>query len=64
MSTTASAIPDYGTGLNDNLQSLAYVVSNILFVIGTLSIMLRIYSRALVVRIFGWDDWIMTSIFV
>ena len=47
-----------------NLRVADYIVSNILFVIGTASILLRIYSRAVIVKKFGWDDWTMTAILV
>ncbi|KAF1810376.1 hypothetical protein P152DRAFT_460492 [Eremomyces bilateralis CBS 781.70] len=39
-----------------NLFELAYVVAYITFAIGTLSSIARFYSRALVVKSWGWDD--------
>ncbi|KAI5843173.1 hypothetical protein BZA05DRAFT_187187 [Tricharina praecox] len=63
-STQGPAPQDYGHGLSRSLVTTAYAVSILLFVIGTISIILRIYSRAVVVRLFGLDDWLMTSILV
>lgn len=58
------APPNYGKGLQGNLQTVCYPLANILFALGTISILLRIYSRAVIVKSFGWDDWAMTSILV
>jgi len=46
------------------LVPAAYTASILLFVTGTISILLRIYSRAYVVKLFGLDDWLMASILV
>ncbi|KAF8253394.1 hypothetical protein K440DRAFT_657352 [Wilcoxina mikolae CBS 423.85] len=50
--------------MDHDLQPASYAVANILFVFGTISILLRCYSRASIVRQFGWDDWIMAAILV
>jgi hypothetical protein len=56
--------PKRGMGMDHDLQPASYAIVNILFVIGTISILLRCYSRASIVRQFGWDDWIMAAILV
>lgn len=48
----------------DSLQTLAFVVITVFFSLATFSILLRIYSRGVVLKSFGWDDWCMTSILV
>jgi hypothetical protein len=63
-STLGPAPHNYGHGLSRTLVPTAYAVSILLFVTGTLSILLRMYSRAYVVKLFGLDDWLMTSILV
>jgi hypothetical protein len=48
----------------ENLQPLAYAVATIIFVIAFISTLLRFYARVYIVKDFGWDDWVMASIFV
>ncbi|KAF5009791.1 hypothetical protein FDECE_3998 [Fusarium decemcellulare] len=43
--------------MTTNLFELSYVVAYITFAIGILSSAARFYSRALVVKSWGWDDW-------
>ncbi|KAH6714279.1 hypothetical protein DL95DRAFT_341111 [Leptodontidium sp. 2 PMI_412] len=45
-----------------DLQAACYGIVSTFFVASTFSILLRIYSRAFVVKNFGWDDWCMTAI--
>lgn len=47
-----------------DLQAACYGIVSTFFVASTFSILLRIYSRAFVVKNFGWDDWCMTAILV
>jgi len=48
----------------ENLQPVAYAVATIIFVVTVISSLLRFYARAYIVKDFGWDDWVMVSIFV
>lgn len=48
----------------ESLQPLGYGVASIGFIIATVSIGRRVYSRAYIVRSFALDDWVMASIFV
>ena len=50
--------------LTANIQPLAYAVTYITFFIGTLSIFLRFYCRYIVLRTWGWDDYIAVAILV
>ncbi|KAF2493711.1 hypothetical protein BU16DRAFT_562676 [Lophium mytilinum] len=40
----------------ENLQPLAYGISITLFILGTASIFLRLYTRGFILKTFGWDD--------
>ncbi|EED16252.1 conserved hypothetical protein [Talaromyces stipitatus ATCC 10500] len=40
----------------NNLQPIAYIVVSLAFAVGTSSIFLRLYCRAILLRTFGWDD--------
>ncbi|KAH6696489.1 hypothetical protein DL95DRAFT_507359 [Leptodontidium sp. 2 PMI_412] len=46
----------------NSLKGLSELVATTFFVLATITIVLRIYSRAWVVMSFGWDDWCMVSI--
>ncbi|KAH6663542.1 hypothetical protein B0J14DRAFT_258505 [Halenospora varia] len=46
----------------ESQQSTSYGVITTLFIMTTISILLRIYSRGLVLKSFGWDDWCMFTI--
>ncbi|CZR51053.1 uncharacterized protein PAC_00928 [Phialocephala subalpina] len=46
----------------DSLQSSCYGVATAFFVICTITILLRLYSRSFLVKSFGWDDWCMFAI--
>ena len=48
----------------ESIQTLTFVVITIFFTLATISILLRIYSRAVLTKGFGWDDWCMTSVLV
>lgn len=48
----------------NSLKGLSELVATTFFVLATITIVLRIYSRAWVVMSFGWDDWCMVSILV
>lgn len=48
----------------ESQQSTSYGVITTLFIMTTISILLRIYSRRLVLKSFGWDDWCMFTILV
>ncbi|KAI3392597.1 hypothetical protein diail_5471 [Diaporthe ilicicola] len=48
--------------VTENLQPLAYAISSVAFVIGTVSFFVRFYCRAVVKNAFGWDD--ILSIFL
>jgi len=48
----------------DSIQDVAEGVATTFFVLGTISILLRIYARGFVIKQFGWDDWCMTAILV
>lgn len=47
-----------------NLHELAYAVAYVTFSIGILSTLLRFYSRALVVKSWGWDDYGSVAVLV
>ncbi|KAF2802068.1 uncharacterized protein BDZ99DRAFT_469119 [Mytilinidion resinicola] len=40
----------------ENLQPLSYGISITLFLLGTASIFLRLYTRGFILKTFGWDD--------
>lgn len=40
----------------NNLQPVAYIVISLAFAVGTSSIFLRLYCRAILLRTFGRDD--------
>ncbi|PVH67799.1 hypothetical protein DL98DRAFT_637048 [Cadophora sp. DSE1049] len=46
----------------NSLEGLSERVATTFFILATITILLRIYSRAWVVKSFGWDDWCMVSI--
>ena len=48
----------------ESLQATCYGVVTSFFVLSTITIILRIYSRGFIVKSFGWDDWCMASILV
>ena len=48
----------------ESLQSTCYGVISSFFVLSTITIILRIYSRGFIVKSFGWDDGCMASILV
>jgi hypothetical protein len=48
----------------DSIHVLATGVGSTFFILGTITIVLRIYSRHFVVKSFDWDDWCMLSILV
>ncbi|KAI3401818.1 hypothetical protein diail_8196 [Diaporthe ilicicola] len=45
----------------EDLQNFSYVVISILYGLSTTTIVMRIYVRGLAMRIFWWDDWVMTA---
>ena len=47
-----------------NLYQLAYGIAYFTFVVGVLSSFARFYSRALVVKSWGWDDSASCAVFV
>ncbi|KAF2202070.1 hypothetical protein GQ43DRAFT_10513 [Delitschia confertaspora ATCC 74209] len=51
-------------GAIQNLQPLAYAVASVTFFFGTITIFLRFYCRLLLLRTWGWDDWISVLIFL
>ena len=48
----------------ESLQATCYGVISSFFVLSTITIILRIYSRGFIVKSFGWDDGCMASILV
>ncbi len=48
----------------ENLQGISYAVITPVFILATVSIFLRIYSRAVVLKAFDWDDWAMAALLV
>lgn len=48
----------------EDLRPLSYAVISILFVIASITIMMRIYVRGFTMRAFGYDDWAMASMLV
>ncbi|CZR70302.1 uncharacterized protein PAC_20206 [Phialocephala subalpina] len=48
----------------ESLQPLCYTVITIAFVIGTASIFLRLYTRAVIMNLFGWDDGVALLLLV
>jgi hypothetical protein len=48
----------------ENLQPLCYTVITITFVIGTLSIFLRLYTRSVIMNVFSWDDGVALLLLV
>ncbi|RFU23570.1 hypothetical protein B7463_g12768, partial [Scytalidium lignicola] len=47
-----------------DLRPLSYAVISILYVLGTVTIAMRIYVRGFTMRAFGLDDWAMTAMLV
>ncbi|KAL3427511.1 integral membrane family protein [Phlyctema vagabunda] len=45
------------------LQPACYGVVSTFFALSTITILLRLYSRGLVIRSIGWDDWCMVGVF-
>lgn len=41
---------------DSSLQSVTYVITSIMFTIGTVSFFVRFYCRMLITNAFGWDD--------
>ncbi|KAI6765004.1 hypothetical protein HG531_012103 [Fusarium graminearum] len=50
--------------MSSDLYVAAYVVAYITFEIGILSLIARFYSRALVIKSWGWDDWASVVVFL
>ncbi|KAL6915402.1 hypothetical protein FSST1_006897 [Fusarium sambucinum] len=50
--------------MSTDLYVAAYVVAYITFAIGVLSSIARFYSRALVIKSWGWDDWASVVVFL
>ncbi|KAJ6208049.1 hypothetical protein PSV09DRAFT_1154818 [Bipolaris maydis] len=48
--------------LGTSIQPLAYGIAYSTFFVGTLSILLRFYCRYIVLRTWGWDDYIAVAI--
>ncbi|OQU95024.1 hypothetical protein CLAIMM_01293 [Cladophialophora immunda] len=46
-------------GQPKSLQLICHVVINILFGIGEVSILLRLWTRGIILKQLGWDDWAM-----
>ncbi|OCL06105.1 hypothetical protein AOQ84DRAFT_366094 [Glonium stellatum] len=40
----------------EDLQPTAYGVATVMFILGTVSIFLRLYCRSVILKTFGWDD--------
>lgn len=54
-----AATPPSKEYLDETLQPATYAVMITFFIIAMLSVFLRYWSRAQIVRIVGWDDWSM-----
>lgn len=50
--------------MSSDLYVAEYVVAYITFAIGILSLIARFYSRALVIKSWGWDDWASVVVFL
>lgn len=50
--------------MTSGLYELAYAVAYITFALGVLSSVARFYSRALVVKSWGWDDTASCAVLV
>ena len=48
----------------ENLQPACYGIATTFFALSTITILLRFYSRVLVVKNVWWDDWCMFAILV
>ncbi|KAL1962759.1 hypothetical protein VTN77DRAFT_9213 [Rasamsonia byssochlamydoides] len=46
----------------ESLRPVAYGVSTVFYILSTITILLRIYSRGFIIKSFGWDDRCMTAI--
>ena len=47
-----------------SLQPASYAITTAFFVLSTITIILRIYTRKYIVKSFGWDDWCMAAVLV
>ncbi len=48
----------------ENLQGVSYAVITPVFILATVSILVRIYARGVVLKAFDWDDWTMGVLLV